>query len=100
MHKIKMSKHTTRSDTTRIFQINDENVDQILFCDKSDTEEALVLDEEDIGFLQQDVEHLEDNNKANETMEVILNLPRLKQVLHIPVDQVIPVMLHKLLSKK
>ena len=54
------------------FQINDENVDQILFCDKSDTEEALVLDEEDIGFLQQDVEHLEDNNKANETMEVII----------------------------
>ena len=47
-------------------------MDQILFCDKSDIEEALVLDEEDIGFLQQDVEHLEDNNKANETMEVII----------------------------
>ena len=67
-----MSKHTTRSDATRIFQIHDGNVDQILFCDESDTEDALVLDEEDIGFLQEDVEHLEAKNNPNETMEVVI----------------------------
>ena len=66
--KIKMSTRTTRSDTTGILQINDENVDHIFLCDKSDTEEALISDEEDLGLLQQDVEHLEANNKAKETI--------------------------------
>ena len=36
----------------RVFQINDSNIQQVLFCDNSDTEDALRLDDADVGFLE------------------------------------------------
>ena len=41
------------------FQLTDEKVTQILFCDESDTEDALIVDQEDLSFLKNDIEMLE-----------------------------------------
>ena len=43
----------------RFFQLSDEKVSQILFCDESDTEDALILDQKDLSFLKNDLEMLE-----------------------------------------
>ena len=40
------------SAKNRVFQLNDNEIHQILFCDNSDTEDALIADDEDIGFLK------------------------------------------------
>ena len=47
-----------KSKSTQVFEVNEDNVQQILFCDESDTEEVLTLDEEDIRFLTNDMDHL------------------------------------------
>ena len=56
-----------KSKSTRVFEVNEDNVQQILFCDESDTEEVLALDEEDIQFLTDDMDHLERNKDAGGT---------------------------------
>ena len=40
---------------TRLFEPNEESVNQLLFRDNSDTEDALPLDDENIGFLEDDL---------------------------------------------
>ena len=45
----------------RFFQLSDEKVSQILFCDESDTEDALILDQKDLSFLKNDIEMLEES---------------------------------------
>ena len=37
------------STSTRLFYLKESEVEQILFCDNSDNEDNLILDEEDIG---------------------------------------------------
>ena len=48
-----------------------------MFCDNSDTEDALIADDEDIGFLESDIEQLEKNkdSPADSPVEVIIEHP-------------------------
>ena len=57
----------------RFFQLSDEKVSQILFCDESDTEDALILDQEDLSFLKNDIEVLEES--PLEQIEVTIEPP-------------------------
>ena len=45
----------------RVFHLNSEKINQIFFCDNSDTEDSLALDNEDVEFLEQDMLHLENS---------------------------------------
>ena len=40
----------------KVFEVTDENINRILFVDDSDAEEDLFLDEEDLNFVQSNVE--------------------------------------------
>ena len=55
----------------RCFHLHEAEIQQPLVCDNSDTEDALVLNEEDIGFLENDMTVIEEQ-------KVILNLIQLK----------------------
>ena len=59
-----------------VFQLNDNEIHQILFCDNSDTEDALIADDKDIGFLESDIEQLEKT-------KVVLLIVLLKSLLNI-----------------
>ena len=61
----------------KLFQIDEEKIQYLLFCDNSDTEDAIELDEEDIGFLKKDLDHIAENVKvANfEPVEVVIDPP-------------------------
>ena len=54
-----------------IFNVKPREIDEMLFGDTSDTEDALVLGEEDTGFLEEEAEALENNNSVNEDCTVI-----------------------------
>ena len=56
----------------RVFHLNSEKINQILFCDNSDTEDSLALDNEDVEFLEQDMLHLE-NSALQEVLEVAID---------------------------
>ena len=58
----------------RLFIINEQNIEQILLADNSDDENNLLLDDEDVNFLEEDVD------KTGE--EVIIELPVPVQLLH------------------
>ena len=49
----------------------------LLFCDNSDTEDTLQLDKEDLGFLENDVDHIAHNVHAAdlEPLEVVIEPP-------------------------
>ena len=64
------------SAKNRVFQLNDYEIQQLLFCDNSDTEDALIADDEDIGFLESDIEQLEKT-------KVVLLIVLLKSLLDI-----------------
>ena len=66
----------TKSKSTRVFEVNEDNVQQILFCDESDTEEALALNEKDIRFLTDDMDYLERNKDVDGSVEVKLEPPQ------------------------
>ena len=61
----------------KLFQVDSDKIQYLLFCDKSDTEDALQLDEEDLGFLESYVDHILHNvHAANlEPLEVVITLP-------------------------
>ena len=65
-----------KSKSTQVFEVNQDNVQQILFCDESDTEEVLTLDEEDIRFLTNDMDHLQRKKDADGTVEVTIEPPQ------------------------
>ena len=56
----------------RVFHLNSEKINQILFCDNSDTEDFLALDNEGVKFLEQDILHLE-NSALQEALEVTID---------------------------
>ena len=41
-------------EKSECIKFHENDIQQLLFCDNSDTEQALTLDEEDIGFLNID----------------------------------------------
>jgi hypothetical protein len=51
----------------RLFNINEDNVMEILFADNSDDEDNLAIDDEDRGFLLEDVDHV--------SQEVVIERP-------------------------
>ena len=55
----------------RLFQPSKHELNQILFCDDSNTEDALELDNADIEFLENDVENMQANDSV-ERMEVVI----------------------------
>ena len=59
------------SRSRKQFQLTDAEINRILFCDESDTEDALVLDDEDIDFLEDDVTQMEESSNTEDIMVVI-----------------------------
>ena len=62
----------------RYFYLHEAEIQQLLVCDNSDTEDALVLDEEDIGFLESHITAVEERKDGVESdpVEVIIELPK------------------------
>ena len=60
--------------TERHFLLIDDKNEQIFFCDNSDNEKALNLDEEDVSFLEHDVQEAERSTgtSINPPVEVII----------------------------
>ena len=65
-------------NSKRYFQLHDAEIQQLLLCDNSDTEEALVLDEEDLGFLENDVIAVEEQkgDVESDPVEVVIEPPK------------------------
>ena len=59
------------STKRRLFQLNNTEVNQILFCDDSDTEDVLKLNNEDIWFLKSDVATVQEPDSPDQ-MEVVI----------------------------
>ena len=59
------------SRSRKQFQLTDAEINRILFCEESDTEDALVLDDEDIDFLEDDVTQMEESSNTEDIMVVI-----------------------------
>ena len=60
------------STSTRLFYLKESEVDQILFCDNSDNEDNFILDEEDIGFLEEDIQSVENTNHSGDYDAVVV----------------------------
>ena len=65
---------------TRLFHLHENQIDEILFCDNSDTEECFQLDDEDFGFLEDDLEKLESKTENADPFEVIIESSENAQV--------------------
>ena len=64
--------------SSRYFHVQEDQVQHLLFCDNSNTEDALPLDEEDLEFLENDVDAIEqaaDGVIETEAIEVVINPP-------------------------
>ena len=60
------------SKSTRLFYLKESEVEQILFCDNSNNEDNLILDEEDIGFLEEDIQSVENTNHSGDYDAVVV----------------------------
>ena len=60
------------STSTRLFYLEESEVEQILFCDNNDNEDNLILDEEDIGFLEEDIQSVENTNHSGDYDAVVV----------------------------
>ena len=69
------------SRSRKLFELSDTKINRILVYDDSDTEDALVLDDEDIDFIEDDVAEMEANSNT-EDISVIIDPP---------IDAMIPV---------
>ena len=60
-----------------MFQVDGDKIQNLLFCDNSDTEDTLQLDEENLGFLENDVDHIAHNvHTADlEPLDVVIEPP-------------------------
>ena len=58
-----------KAQKQKLFQLQDTEIQQILFCDNSETEDGLELDNEDLQFLEQDVEQIEQNPDIGQTLD-------------------------------
>jgi len=62
-------------ESSRLFQLNEEEINQILFCDNSDLEEGLALDDEDVTYLATDIEYMKKNLATDEVLESTIDPP-------------------------
>ena len=58
----------------KVFEVTDKVVNRILFGDDSDDELQLLLDDEDLEFLENDFDYVESNDNANK-IEVVIQPP-------------------------
>ena len=72
------------SRSRKLFELSDAEINCILFCNDSDTEDALVLDDEDIDFIENDVAEMKANSNT-EDISVIID-PFIDAM--IPVDDI------------
>ena len=66
-----------KAQKQKLFQLQDTEIQQILFCDNSDTEDGLELDNEDLQFLEQDVEQIEQNPDIGQSNPEVIIEPAL-----------------------
>lgn len=72
----------------RLFEVNENSVNQLLFCNDSDTEDALALDDEDIGFLEDDIAQMNLNaNTDDDPVEVYIEPPQGHEPEMMSIDQ-------------
>ena len=65
------------TDVTLSVTVNEKSVNQVLFRNNSDTEDALALDDEDLGFLEDDLDQLDSNaNNDDGPVEVYIEPPQ------------------------
>ena len=69
------------SRSRKLFEFSDAEINRILFCDDSDTENALVLDDENIDFMEDNVAEMEAN----------WNTEHISVIIDPPIDAMIPV---------
>ena len=62
------------SKRSRLFQVYETQIEKILFCENSDSEDALQLDAEDINFLTADNDYAKENMKSGEVLECTIDL--------------------------
>ena len=62
------------SRSRKQFWLTDAEINLILFCDESDTEDSLILDDEDINFLDDDATQMEGYSNIG-VINVVINLP-------------------------
>ena len=62
---------------TKLFQVGGDKIQNLLFCDNGDTEDTLQLDKENLGFLENNVDHIAHNVHAAdlEPLEVVIETP-------------------------
>ena len=62
---------------TKLFQVGGDKIQNLLFCDNGDTEDTLQLDKENLGFLENNVDHIAHNVHAAdlEPLEVVIEPP-------------------------
>ena len=58
----------------KVFEVTDKEVNRILFGDDSDDEEQLLLDDEDLEFLENDLDYVESNDNVDK-IEVVIEPP-------------------------
>ena len=58
----------------KVFEVTDKVVNRILFGDDSDDELQLLLDDEDLEFLENDFDYVESNDNADK-IEVVIQSP-------------------------
>ena len=62
------------NNANKVFEVTDKEVNRILFSDDSDDEEQLLLDDEDLEFLENDFDYVESNDNADK-IEVVIQPP-------------------------
>ena len=62
---------------TKVVQVDGDKIQNLLFCNNSDAEDTLKLDEEDLGFLENDIDHIAHNVHAADSkpLEVVIEPP-------------------------
>ena len=68
------------SASSKLFYLKDSEINEILFGDSSDDIENLQLDDEDLGLLEDEFEHLDSYGQTDELLEAVIyppNVPKL-----------------------
>ena len=60
----------------KLFHLTESEVNQVLFCDNSDDQEGLTLDDEDLGLLEKDLEFIEKNGEMDYVVEINIEPPQ------------------------
>ena len=68
----------SRKSSQKLFHLNENEIQPVLFCDISDSEDVLMLDDEDLEFLENDVEYQTKHQNCDsvpDVKEIIIDPP-------------------------